>query len=460
MNPDIFRQYDIRGVVGRDLSADVARQIGHAFSTVLKGQGGKSVAIGRDCRLSSPLLSGGLVEGLMAGGAEVIDLGMVPTPVLYFNAFDLNTDGAIQLTGSHNPPDFNGFKMMLGRDPFYGAQIEHLQDIIENKAMETGSGKYVERDDGVERYVQWIVERAQMGARPVKVVIDAGNGAAGPSALRLFERLGVEVVPMYCDPDGRFPNHHPDPTLAENLEGLRQRVLETGADCGIGYDGDGDRLGVVDGNGETLWGDRLMIIFAREILRDVPGATILGEVKCSQTLFDDIAAQGGKPLMWKVGHSLIKAKMKEVGALLGGEMSGHIFFKHRFLGFDDALYATTRLIEILSQDDRSLSDRLEGVPDTFVTPEIRLDMGNDKLKFKVAQAIAERFQSGGMPGVREVVTLDGVRLIFEDGWGLIRASNTQPVLVMRAEANSAARCQAISESLSSAVKQIMEQEEG
>jgi phosphomannomutase/phosphoglucomutase len=460
MNPDIFRQYDIRGVVGRDLSADVARQIGHAFSTVLKGQGGKSVAIGRDCRLSSPLLSGGLVEGLMAGGAEVIDLGMVPTPVLYFNAFDLNTDGAIQLTGSHNPPDFNGFKMMLGRDPFYGTQIELLRELIAENAMETVSGKYVERDDGVDRYVQWIVERAQMGTRPVKVVIDAGNGAAGPSALMLFERLGVEVIPMYCEPDGRFPNHHPDPTLPENLEGLRQRVLETGADCGIGYDGDGDRLGVVDGSGETLWGDRLMIIFAREILRDVPGATILGEVKCSQTLFDDIAAQGGKPLMWKVGHSLIKAKMKEVGALLGGEMSGHIFFKHRFLGFDDALYATTRLIEILSRDDRPLSDLLVGIPETFATPEIRLDMGSDTLKFKVAQAIADRYKNGNIAGIREVVTLDGVRLVFEDGWGLVRASNTQPVLVMRAEANSAVRCQEISESLSEAVKQIVEQVEG
>ena len=443
MNPHIFREYDIRGIVDRDITEDVARDIGRGFGTLIRREGGSTATIGRDCRLSSPRLAAAVVEGLRSTGCDVNVLGMTPTPVLYFNAYRFESAGALQLTGSHNPPDFNGFKMMMRDRAFYGRDIQAIRELIEADDFELGEGRVIEHDDAVSSYVDWVAEHAQMGPHAVKVVVDAGNGAAGPTVLAAFDRLGIETVPMFCDPDGNFPNHHPDPTIPENIAMLRERVLSEKADFGVGFDGDGDRIGVVDGGGQTLWGDKLMIVFSRDILRQEPGATIVGEVKCSQTLYDDITAHGGNAIMWKVGHSLIKAKMKEEKAALAGEMSGHIFFKHRFFGFDDATYAATRLAEIVSRDGEPLATHLTGVPETFVTPEIRMDVGDDAVKFRVAELVAESFASQPAEGTREIVTLDGVRAIFSDGWGLIRASNTQPVLVLRAEANSAARRDAI-----------------
>lgn len=439
MNPQIFREYDIRGIVDRDLTEEVVRSIGQGFGTMVARDGGKRVVVGQDCRLSSPRLAAELIAGLRSAGMDVTDVRMVPTPVLYFAAAELGADGAVMVTGSHNPPSFNGLKMILGGAAVFGEQIDEIRLLIEAGDLANGSGTLTVDGDAIDRYIDWVAERAEMGPYRPKVVVDGGNGVGGPTAVPMLERLGIDVVPMFCEPDGNFPNHHPDPTIAENIAVLRERVLAEKADFGIGLDGDGDRIGVVDSAGDTLWGDRLMIIFARDILEKEPGATIVGEVKCSQTLFDDIAAHGGQPLMWKVGHSLIKAKMKEVGALLAGEMSGHIFFKHRFFGFDDAIYAATRLAEIVSRDGRPLAERLEGVPDTFVTPEIRLDVGDDALKFEVAAQVAQTYQSGSVEDVRDVITIDGVRVIFEDGWGLVRASNTQPALVMRAEATTAER---------------------
>lgn len=439
MNADIFRQYDIRGIVDRDLTPSVVEKIGRAFGSVLAENGGTTVAVGHDCRLSSPKLAEALIDGLTAAGASVIELGMVPTPVLYFSAARLKTDGAVQITGSHNPPEYNGLKLVLNGKSVYGDAISELHGRIERGEFHEGLGSRVKQADPVGQYVNWVVENAEMGPIPVKIVVDCGNGAAGPTILPLLRRLNVEFVPMYAEPDGTFPNHHPDPTILANLEALRAKVQETGADFGVGFDGDADRIGVIDKQGDVLWGDKLMIIFARDILKDNPGATIVGEVKCSQTMFDDIEAHGGVAVMWKVGHSLIKAKMGELGALLAGEMSGHIFFQHRYFGFDDALYATTRLAEMVSREGRSLADHLCDVPTTFVTPEIRIEVESDDIKFKAAQAVAESYQVSPLGGIRDIVTLDGVRVIFEDGWGLVRASNTQPVLVLRAEATTEAQ---------------------
>ncbi len=440
MNPHIFREYDIRGIVDRDLTEETVESIGRAFGTLVRREtDGDRVVVGQDCRLSSPRLAACLIRGLCSAGVRVTHIGMVPTPVLYFTAAETSSHGAIMLTGSHNPPDYNGIKMMLGGAAVYGPQIARIRELIETQDFAAGEGSKSVDSDAISRYVDWVHEHAQMGARKVKIVVDGGNGVGGPTALPLLERLGIEVVPMFCDPDGNFPNHHPDPTVAENLESLKERVLAENADFGIGFDGDADRIGVVDERGETMWGDKLMIVFSRDILSENPGATVVGEVKCSQTLFDDIEAHGGQALMWKVGHSLIKAKMKELSALLAGEMSGHIFFKHRFFGFDDAVYAATRLAEIVSRGDRPLSSYLDGVPETFVTPEIRLDMASDQVKFDAARKVAAWFQEEKLEGVRDVVTIDGVRVNFEDGWGLVRASNTQPCLVLRAEATTPER---------------------
>ena len=451
----IFRAYDIRGIVDRDLTEAGFERIGEAFGTLVVRAGGRTVVTGRDCRLSSASLQGGLMRGLARSGLSVRDLGMVPTPVVYYAATEAGVDAAVMVTGSHNPPDFNGMKMTLHGGPVYGEQIQEIRQRIATGDVITGEGEITPDPEAAQRYMDWVFEHARFGEYPVKVVVDAGNGAGGPTAVELLTRLGLEVVPMYCEPDGHFPNHHPDPTVEENLNLLRDKVLAVGADFGIGFDGDADRIGVIDADGAVIWGDKLMIVFSRDLLRDQPGATIVGEVKCSQTLFDDITARGGVAVMWKVGHSLIKAKMKELGAALAGEMSGHIFFKHRFFGFDDAIYAATRLAEIISRDGAPLATHLEGVPHTFVTPEIRMEVPSDALKFKVAAAVAEGFR-GGAEGVREVVAIDGVRVIFEDGWGLVRASNTQPVLVLRAEATSAVRRDAIEAQLRGRVEAAIE----
>jgi phosphomannomutase/phosphoglucomutase len=390
------------------------------------------VALGRDCRLSGERFARAMGAGLTATGCDVVDLGVVPTPLTYFAAQTLPVDGLCMITGSHNPPEYNGLKVGVGKTTLFGAEIQELRALAESGDFVSGKGR-VTSHDIVSPYRDDVAGRLRLGARRLRVVVDAGNGTGGVVAVPLFQRLGLEVVPLFTEMDGRFPNHHPDPTVEENLAALKAKVRETGADLGIAYDGDADRLGAVDEQGNVLWGDQIMILFSRALLREVPGATIVAEVKCSMTLYDDIAARGGRAIMWKAGHSLIKAKMKEEGALLAGEMSGHIFFAHRWYGFDDGIYSSARLVELLSRSQGPLSGLLSDVPRTFSTPELRRDCPEDR-KFEVVRRAQEFFASR-----YQAVTVDGVRVVFPDGWGLVRASNTQPLLVLRFEARTPER---------------------
>jgi phosphomannomutase / phosphoglucomutase len=430
MNLQIFRAYDVRGVADVDLTDEVALGLGRAYAAEIRAAGGTRVTLGRDCRLHGPRLREAFVTGLLESGLDVIDVGVVPSPLLYFSVFHHDTDGGVQITGSHNPSDYNGFKMMQGKASLHGDAIQRLRTRMEQRDFVSGSGTLVE-DPIFGAYVDYVVDNITLGDRPLRVVVDGGNGTGGPAAVAILERLGVEIVPKFIEMDGRFPNHHPDPTVAENLQDVIAAVHETKADLGVAYDGDADRIGVVDESGEIIWGDRLMILLSRAILADNPGAAIVSEVKCSQTLFDDIAAHGGRPIMSQVGHSIIKERMLQEGSLLGGEMSGHIFFKHRWFGFDDAVYTTMRLLEILSRTEAPLSSLFADVPKTHVTPEIRLPCSDDTKFDVVAQAV------GHFKASYPVIDIDGARIDFGDGWGLIRASNTQPVIVLRAEADSA-----------------------
>jgi len=377
--------------------------------------------------LSSPGLASSLTEGLLGAGIDVCDIGVVPTPLLYYSIHTLDVLGGIQVTGSHNPPEYNGFKLCLGTASIYGKEIQKIKDIFE-------SGRFYEQSGSLTKasvtasYTDELLRRTSMGKRKISAVIDAGNGVGGQVALKAYRDLGCDITGLFCDPDGSFPNHHPDPTIPENLHSLRQEVVKRSADLGIAFDGDADRIGVIDEKGEIIWGDQLMIIFSRSLLARHPGATIIGEVKCSQALYDDIEKNGGRAIMWKAGHSLIKAKMKEEKALLAGEMSGHIFFAERYFGFDDAVYAGARLLEILSSTDRPVSALLAGVPRMINTPEIRMDCPEEK-KFKVVKELVEDFKRD-----YKVIDVDGARVIMDGGWGLVRASNTQPVLVLRFEA--------------------------
>ncbi|AKU96484.1 Phosphomannomutase [Labilithrix luteola] len=441
----IFREYDIRGVADRDLSDGLAENIGRGLAHMLRSKNGGAprLAVGRDCRLSSERLFASLVRGLTKHGVEVVEIGVGPTPMLYFAVHHLGTDGGIQITGSHNPGDENGFKIMRGKASFYGADIQKLKAMIIEGKWETETTGKVETIDVQEPYVAAMKERFDFSSSDVKFVVDAGNGAGGPLGLKTMRALGLSPDPLFCEMDGNFPNHHPDPTVPKNLAALIARVKETGARVGLAYDGDADRLGAVDESGEIIWGDKLMILFSRALLADKPGSTILGEVKCSQTLYDDIAKHGGNPVVWKTGHSLIKTKMKETGALLAGEMSGHLFFADRYFGFDDAIYAGLRLLEILAKDGRPLSAMLADVPKTFTTPEMRVDCP-DALKFQVVEAVTRRYKEKGYP----VLDIDGARITFPakgsaPTWGLVRSSNTGPILVMRFEAGSEAELDAI-----------------
>jgi len=427
VNPNIFREYDIRGRVPEELNRETAYRLGQCFGAYYRGFGAKRISLGRDCRLSSPELRLGVMEGMMDVGMDVKDVGMVPTPLLYFSLHHLAVDGGIQITGSHNPPEYNGFKICLGKTTIYGEEIQKLRRISESGSFPKGKGS-VETREVIHPYREEVLKRIRCGQKQRKVVLDAGNGVAGLVAPELYTRMGVEVEKLFCEPDGLFPNHHPDPTLPENLKHLVQRVSDTSADLGIAFDGDADRIGVVDRKGKTLWGDQLMIIFSRDLLKRHPGAKIIGEVKCSQVLYDDIRKNGGVPIMWKAGHSLIKAKMKEEGALLAGEMSGHLFFAERYFGYDDAIYAGARLLEILTNENKELDELLAGVPSLVSTPEIRLDCPDDQ-KFQIVADLASEFKKQ-----YQVIDVDGARVVFEGGWGLIRASNTQPVLVLRFEA--------------------------
>ncbi len=436
MDQNIFREYDIRGIVGPQLNDDVVALLGKSIGTFFVQNGAKRIAIGYDARVSSPGFCDLLTAGFVACGIDVTLIGMVPTPVLYHTVYTRDVDGGVMITGSHNPPDHNGFKICLGKGTLFGSQIQEIKHIALGGEFASGDGS-VSNIEVLDSYVSDIVSRVSLGNRKIKAVVDGGNGMGGVTAVPVFERLGVEMVKLFTEPDSTFPNHHPDPTVAENLEDAINAVREHNTDIGIAFDGDGDRIGVVDETGRIIWGDELMVLLSRDILRRKPGATIIAEVKCSQTLYDDIAAHGGNGIMWKAGHSLIKAKMKETDAALAGEMSGHIFFKEGFYGFDDATFAAARVLEILSQSDKNLSELLSDLPQTFSTPELRVDCADDA-KFDVVARVAEHYSR-----IHEVITIDGARIKFTNGWGLVRASNTQAILVLRFEADSQSNLDAI-----------------
>ncbi len=425
----IFRAYDIRGIVGDTLTPEIVTQIGKSIGSEAEARGQKTVVVARDGRLSGPSLIAALTEGLRAAGRDVIDIGMVPTPVLYFATHYLKTGSGVMLTGSHNPPDYNGLKIMLGGDTLSGDAILALKTRIDKAQFVHGAGK-VEQQDIAQAYIERVTKDVKL-SRPFKVVVDCGNGVAGVLAPKLIRALGCEVIELFCEIDGKFPNHHPDPSQPKNLEDVIAAVHKHKADLGLAFDGDGDRLGVIDSKGNVIWPDRQMMLYAGDILKRNPGAKIIFDVKCSSHLGNSITQHGGTPVMWKTGHSFIKAKIKESGALLGGEMSGHIFFKERWYGFDDALYTAARLLEILSKDKRPPHEVFMDLPDAVNTPELKLDMREGE-HFKFMQRIQDslRFEDA------EISTIDGVRADFCDGWGLVRPSNTTPCLVFRFEADN------------------------
>jgi len=438
MKPHMFREYDIRGTFPDEINQETAHQLGLALGTYYDAMGVARISLGRDCRLSSPDIRNWLSEGLIESGMEVVDVEMVPTPLLYFSLHHLDIDGGVQITGSHNPPEFNGFKVCLGKTSIYGEEIQKIRKICESGHFNRGRGK-LEKANIVDPYVRYLEENIRPGTVKRKLVVDAGNGTGGGISCEIYRQLGAEVIPLFCEPDGRFPNHHPDPTIPQNLQVMISEVARSSADLGIAFDGDADRIGVIDHEGSIIWGDLLLIIFSRDLLTRYPGAKIVGEVKCSQVLYDDVERHGGKAIMWKAGHSLIKSKMKEEGALLGGEMSGHLFFAERYFGFDDAIYAGARLLEILSRTEKSLKELLADVPKMINTPEIRIDCPDEK-KFGVVADLTGQFKKE-----YKVIDVDGARVLFDGGWGLIRASNTQPVLVLRFEATDEKRLQEIRE---------------
>ena len=449
----IFREYDVRGIVGKDLTLNVAESIGRAYGTMARQRGCRTVALGRDGRLTSPDLRDRILAGITATGVNVVDIGICPTPLLYFALYKLPVDGGVMVTGSHNAAEYNGFKMCLDTMALHGEDIQELKSLIGTGSYASGPGT-VSTATVIPAYLRYLKEHfADVDGTGLHVVIDCGNGTASLVAKTALEQLGCRVTGLYDDLDGRFPNHHPDPTIVENLLDLIQAVKHHRADVGIAYDGDADRIGAVDKEGTIVWGDRLLLIFARDLLKTRPGSTIISEVKASQYLYDDIRSRGGNAIMWKTGHSVMKAKMKEEQAPLAGELSGHMFFADRYFGYDDAIYASCRLLEILSKAQAPFSSLLADLPPTQVTPEIRMECPDD-VKFQVVEEIRNRLvEAAGQPHahnahhpcpeIREVITLDGVRVCFDDGWGLIRASNTQPALVLRFEATTDERLQAI-----------------
>jgi len=429
MNENIFREYDIRGIVGEQLTDHTVALLGRAIGTFFARNGARRIAVGYDARESSPGFFELLSNGFNSCGIDAVLIGMVPTPVLYHTVFTRPVDGGVMITGSHNPPDHNGFKICLGKQTLFGSQIQEIKQIALSGEFSSGQGK-IQTISVLDDYIADITSRIQIGPRKLKAVVDAGNGMGGVTAVPVYEKLGIDLTKLYTEPDSTFPNHHPDPTVTENLLDTIEAVTAFKADIGIAFDGDADRIGVVDETGRIIWGDELMVLFSRSILSERPGSTIIAEVKCSQRLFDDIESHGGNAVMWKAGHSLIKSKMKETGAVLAGEMSGHMFFADRFYGFDDATYAGARVLEILSNTDKKLSELLADLPPTFSTPELRVPC-TDETKFDVVQKIADEFSN-----TNKVITIDGARIIFDHGWGLVRASNTQAILVLRFEADS------------------------
>jgi phosphomannomutase/phosphoglucomutase len=429
MNPEVFREYDIRGVVERDFDDRFVADLGRAYGTLLHRAGRQKITLGRDCRLSSDRLHGLLLGGLLYAGIDVTDIGVVPTPLLYFSVAHWGLDGGVMVTGSHNPPEYNGFKLAVGASTIYGEQIQELRRVIERRDFLTPSapGRVLTRAI-LPAYQELI--RTQFKFNPgLKVAVDGGNGCGGAVAAPLMRELGLETVELFIEMDGRFPNHHPDPTVEANMQDLIRAVASSRAQVGIAYDGDADRIGAVDEHGRIVWGDELIVLFARAILKRQPGAAIIADVKCSQRMYDDIARRGGRAIMWKTGHSLLKSKLKQERAVFAGEMSGHMFFADRYYGFDDAIYASFRLLEIISAEGQGIGALLADLPPAFATPEIRVECPDDR-KFEIVREVAAHFRAR-----HDVIEVDGVRVKFADGWGLLRASNTQPALVMRFEAS-------------------------
>lgn len=435
MNMNIFRAYDIRGIADKDLTDDVVELIGKAYGTVIRRKGGTCVSTGRDVRLTSERIQNTLIRGICSTGLNVINVGMVPTPGLYFSIAHLNIDGGVMVTGSHNPIEFNGLKMNDGLLSMYGEQIQELRRLIEVLDFEEGEGD-LQEEEIIPAYKEMIRERIHI-RKSFKIVIDAGNGTAGPIAPEVYEALGCDIISLYCEPDGNFPNHLPDPTVLKYIKDLRERVVSEKADLGLGYDGDADRVGVIDEKGQVVFADQILALLTRDVLERNPGSEIIFDVKCSQMLPEEIERNGGKPLMWMTGHSLIKKKMKETGAPLAGEMSGHIFFKDGFFGFDDGIFVSFRLVQYLSTQEKTLSELVDELPKYVSTPEIRLPCSDDE-KFKVVHELTEAFKKD-----YKVIDIDGARVLFGDGWGLVRVSNTQPILVMRFEAKTEERLEEI-----------------
>ncbi|MBN2432253.1 MAG: phosphomannomutase/phosphoglucomutase [Acidobacteria bacterium] len=428
-SPHIFKRYDIRGIAGRELTPDLAEAIGRAVGTELRRRGKTSVVVGRDGRLSGLEFTTRFSYGILSTGLDVIHIGICPTPLVYFAIVYLEAGGGVAVTASHNPPEYNGFKICSGLDALYDDDIQALRRRVETEDFDQGEGRETACPI-IPDYIEYLARHfGVFNSRP-KVVVDAGNGTAGLVAPELLRRMKCRVVELYCHVDGRFPNHEADPTVAANLTDLIRLVRQQNAALGVAFDGDGDRIGVVDAAGRIVHGDQLLLLYARDVLSRQPGATIISEVKASRVLYDEVARLGGRPLMWKTGHSLIKAKMKETGAALAGEMSGHMFFADRYFGFDDALYAAGRLLEITDRTGRDLADLMADVPSTFNTPEIRLECP-ESLKEPLVRAVQEHYRA-----TRPVIDIDGARVDFDDGWGLVRASNTQPLLVLRFEAST------------------------
>jgi phosphomannomutase/phosphoglucomutase len=433
MNSQVFREYDIRGIVEDDFDDEFVINLGRGYATLLHEAGKKTITLGRDCRLSSDALRDLLIEGLLPSGINVVDVGVVPTPLLYFSVLHWQMDGGVMITGSHNAAEYNGFKLGVGPSTIFGSEIQRLRGIVEERRFVTGSsvGKLSARSV-LPDYSEYIKANIKL-TLGMKVVIDGGNGCGGAVAEPLMRQMGIDTIGLYIDMDGRFPNHHPDPTVEENMRDLQAAVRSNGAQIGIAYDGDADRIGAVDEHGRIVWGDEQMVVYSRSILARQPGATIIGDVKCSRRMYEDIAKQGGRPIMWKTGHSLIKSKLKEEHAALAGEMSGHMFFNDRYYGFDDAIYASFRLLEIVGQSGGSLAAILADLPKSSFTPELRIDCPDDR-KFEVVRKAADYFRAH-----YDTIDIDGARVNFPGGWGLVRASNTQPALVLRFEADDEKR---------------------
>ena len=455
MSSHIYREYDIRGVADRDLTDEVVEAIGCGLAHMIpagRAGGPKTIIVSKDCRLSGPRLFDALTKGLLRGGADVVDVGVGPTPMMYFSVHHLDADGGVMITGSHNPKDENGLKIMIGKASFYGEQIQELAQRIAagEFASANGSGTLTKKDLKSE-YLAAVTAGIEIADTGLPFVIDAGNGSAGPLGVEALEKVGLSPTTLFCDMDGTFPNHHPDPADAHSLETLIATVKEKDALVGLAWDGDGDRLGVVDRSGTIVWGDRLLALFARYALKKQPGGKVIGDVKCSQTLFDDIAKHGGKPIMGRTGHSLIKSLMKKESAMLAGEMSGHFFFADRYFGFDDGIYAALRICEIVAKEGKSVIELLADMPEPESTPELRVDCADD-VKFKVVEGVKQHFASK----YDNVVDIDGVRVNHSDGaWGLVRASNTSPKLVLRFEAPTAERLAEVKEETESTIQDVL-----